>query len=64
MTSNPAIFEKAIAGSNDYLAAIGSLVHEGKTSDDIYQALAVEDVQQAADDFRRVFDALTGGTAS
>jgi transaldolase len=60
VTSNPAIFEKAIAGSNDYLAAIGSLVHEGKTSDEIYQALAVEDVQKAADDFRGVFDATDG----
>lgn len=60
VTSNPAIFEKAIAGSNDYLAAIGSLVHEGKTSDEIYQTLAVEDVQQAADDFRPVFDGTDG----
>jgi transaldolase / glucose-6-phosphate isomerase len=60
VTSNPAIFEKAIAGSNDYLAAIRSLVLEGKTSDEVYQALAVEDVQQAADDFRGVFDSTDG----
>ncbi len=60
VTSNPAIFEKAISGSNDYLAAVRSLALEGKTSKEIYEALAIEDVQQAADDFRPVFDATDG----
>ncbi len=44
VTSNPAIFEKAISGSNDYLAAIGSLAEEGKDSDQIYEVLAIEDI--------------------
>ncbi len=56
VTSNPAIFEKAISGSNDYLTAIGSLAQEGKSSDEIYETLAIEDVQQTADAFRPVFD--------
>jgi transaldolase / glucose-6-phosphate isomerase len=60
VTSNPAIFEKAISGSDDYLAAIGALALEGKTSEEIYEAVAIEDVQQAADDFRPVFDASDG----
>jgi transaldolase/glucose-6-phosphate isomerase len=60
VTSNPAIFEKAISGSKDYLAAVGSLALEGKKSEEIYVALAIEDVQQAADDFRPVFDETDG----
>ena len=60
VTSNPAIFEKAISGSKDYLAAVGSLALEGKKSEEIYEALAIEDVQQAADDFRAVFDEADG----
>jgi transaldolase / glucose-6-phosphate isomerase len=60
VTSNPAIFEKAISGSKDYLAAVGSLALEGKKSEEIYEALAIEDVQQAADDFRPVFDETDG----
>ncbi len=60
VTSNPAIFEKAISGSDDYLAEIRSLALEGKKSEEIYEALAIEDVQQAADDFRPVFDASDG----
>ncbi|MGB6066608.1 MAG: bifunctional transaldolase/phosoglucose isomerase [Desulfomonilaceae bacterium] len=60
VTSNPAIFEKAISGSNDYLAAIGSLAQEGKNSDKIYETLAIEDVQQTADAFRPVFDKSGG----
>ncbi len=60
VTSNPAIFEKAISGSDDYLTEIRSLALEGKKSEDIYEALAIEDVQQAADDFRPVFDATDG----
>lgn len=60
VTSNPAIFEKAIDGSTDYLAAVRSLALQGKTTEEIYQALAVEDVQQAADLFRPVFERLQG----
>ncbi len=60
MTSNPAIFEKAIVDSSDYLTEIRSLSLEGKTSAEIYQTLAVEDVQHAADDFLSVFYATNG----
>jgi transaldolase/glucose-6-phosphate isomerase len=60
VTSNPAIFEKAISGSNDYLAAVRSLALEGKKTEAIYEALAIEDVQHAADDFRTVYDATDG----
>ncbi|MGD8791101.1 MAG: bifunctional transaldolase/phosoglucose isomerase, partial [Anaerolineae bacterium] len=56
MTSNPSIFEKAIAGSHDYDEAIAVLALEDKGVDEIYQALTVEDVQRAADTFRPVYD--------
>src|ERR1051325_6526854 len=52
VTSNPALFEKAIAGSHDYDDAIRALALEGKSAAEIYQALTVEDVQRAADLFR------------
>jgi len=60
VTSNPAIFEKAIAGSNDYDSAIRSLSLEGKGIQEIYEILTVEDVRQAADAFRPVFERLDG----
>ena len=44
ITSNPAIFEKAIAGSNDYDADIKKLSQSDKSIDEIYEALAFEDI--------------------
>ena len=49
ITSNPAIFEKAIAGSNDYDEDIKNLAGQGKNVDEIYEALAYEDIGMAAD---------------
>ena len=60
VTSNPSIFEKAIAGSNDYDEALLALSEEGKSPAEIYEALAVEDVQAAADVLRPVYEE-TGG---
>ena len=60
VTSNPAIFEKAIAGSSDYDAEMKALITAGKSVSDIYEALALKDIQLAADVMRRVYDA-TGG---
>ena len=60
MTSNPAIFEKAIAKSQDYDEAIGKLVGQNKSVLDIYHDLTVEDVQMAADIFRPLYDKLDG----
>jgi transaldolase / glucose-6-phosphate isomerase len=57
MTSNPSIFEKAIAGSTDYSALLGELAARGDLdSTAIYEHLAVRDVQDAADAFRGVYD--------
>ena len=59
-TSNPAIFEKAIGGSSDYDDAIAALIGEGKSALEIYETLAVGDVQMAADVFREVYDKTEG----
>lgn len=60
ITSNPSIFEKAIAGTPDYDDTIRALALEGKNVDQIYAALTVEDIQHAADLFRPVHDRLDG----
>jgi transaldolase len=60
MTSNPSIFEKAIAESNIYDADIQAMVREGKGAKEIYEALSQRDVQSAADEFRPLYE-KTGG---
>ena len=60
VTSNPSIFDKAIADSHDYDDTISSLTHSGRTVDEIYQALTVEDIQKTADLLRPVYDHLDG----
>ena len=59
-TSNPAIFEKAILGSPDYDEQIEELARDGALARAIYQEIAIQDVQQAADVLRSVFDDLDG----
>ena len=60
VTSNPSIFYKAIAGSDDYTSAINSLALEGKTEIEIYEALAFEDIKETADVFRPIYDGSDG----
>ena len=60
MTSNPAIFEKAIAQSNAYDSEILSLSGRGLDAVGIYEQLSQQDVGKAADEFRGVFDATKG----
>src|SRR5690554_5039410 len=49
VTSNPAIFEKSIAGSDDYAEAIAELAARGMTPEQVYEELVVADIQAAAD---------------
>ena len=58
MTSNPAIFEQAIVGSDTYDADIRALA--GKGTQVIYESLSQRDVGDAADRFRPVYDATEG----
>jgi transaldolase len=60
MTSNPAIFEKAISGNRDYDEAIRALALQNQSLEKIYQALTVEDVQLAADVFLPLYEKLDG----
>jgi len=62
VTSNPSIFEKAIGSSDEYDASIGKALKRGdRTVADLFEAVAVEDIQKAADVLRPVYDRLKGG---
>ncbi len=60
VTSNPSIFEKAIAGSDDYDDGIARFANEGLEAAQIYERLAVEDIQSATDVFRPIYDRTEG----
>jgi transaldolase/glucose-6-phosphate isomerase len=60
VTSNPSIFEKAIAGSADYDEVLGELVPQGKSVEEIYEALVLDDIRRAADVLRLVYDESGG----
>jgi transaldolase len=58
MTSNPAIFEKAIAGSKDYDEDIRALAMQDKSPAEIYPVLTMEDIKLAADVFCPLYEKL------
>lgn len=61
MTSNPAIFQKAIANSDAYDDQLRSLfAQDGLSNKQVYEALAIKDIQDAADILRSVYDATEG----
>jgi transaldolase len=60
LTTNPSIYEKAIAGTGDYDADIAVLGARGLDAKAIYEALAVQDLRAAADLMRPVWDATDG----
>jgi len=60
MTSNPTIFEKAIAGSADYDEDIRQMAGEGRSPEEIFEALAIADVRAACDAFQSVYEASKG----
>jgi transaldolase len=60
MTSNPSIFEHAIAHSTDYDQEISNLVKSGQDVENIYETLTIQDVQAAADVFRPLYNKLNG----
>lgn len=60
LTSNPTIFEHAIKNSSDYDDSIRRKIEDGKSGEKLFFELAIEDLTQAADLFRPVYD-LTNG---
>jgi len=63
LTSNPSIFEKAIAGGDEYDDALRAALRETPDADavSLFEGLAIEDIRDAADLLRRVYDESGGG---
>jgi transaldolase len=61
LTSNPTIFEKAIAAGNAYDDSVAELVAQGVEDAEIFEAVAVADIQAACDLFRDLYDSSNGG---
>lgn len=60
LTSNPTIFEKAIAGSTDYDSALLEIAQARQSMDDVFEALALRDIQDAADLLRPIYEKSGG----
>jgi len=61
VTSNPAIFAKAMVGSDDYDEAIGQIARRGKVQPlDVFYELALDDIRMAADLFAPVYEESAG----
>ena len=61
VTSNPSIFERAIAEGGEYGGAIRELQHQRMEPMALYEALAIQDIRAAADLLRSVYDATARG---
>ena len=60
LTSNPTIFDQAIKNSSDYDAAIWKKLKEGRSGEDLFLELAIEDISAAADIFAPIHDQTLG----
>jgi transaldolase len=60
LTSNPTIFDHAIKNSNDYDAAIRKKLKDGKSGEELFFQLALEDITEAAELFRSIYDRTSG----
>ncbi len=61
ITSNPSIFNNAISNSNEYDQEIESLTKQGLSREDVYEQLAIRDIQNAADMFLPLYQETNGG---
>jgi transaldolase len=60
LTSNPAIFARAIKNGTAYDAAIRQQIGQGKSGEDLFFDLALEDITRAADLLRPIYDKANG----
>ncbi len=60
VTSNPTIFQKAFTGGKEYDEAIASLTRQGQSAAQIFDVLAIEDIQKACDAFKPVYEKTQG----
>lgn len=61
LTSNPTIFAKAIGGSDDYDQRFGELIAAGRSTEEAYWEMVVEDIRGACDEFQPLFEASDRG---
>lgn len=61
VTSNPSIFNNAIAHSHEYDESLVNLAKANKSTDEIYEHLVIEDIQAAADLFRTLYEQSNRG---
>ena len=61
VTSNPAIFNKAMTGGDAYDEAMTALARDGRSTTAIYEELAMTDIREACDVLRPVYDRTDGG---
>lgn len=61
ITSNPAIFEKAISSSDDYKDDIAKLTQKEMSNEAIFYGVAIEDIRRAADMLKQLYDDAEGG---
>ena len=60
LTSNPTIFDHAIKNSRAYDAAIAAQLHSGKSGEELFFELALDDLARAAGEFRPIYDKTNG----
>ena len=60
VTSNPTIFEKAIAAGTAYDDQVADLIRGGKSAGEIFEAVAVDDIRDACDLFRPLYEGANG----
>jgi transaldolase len=60
LTSNPTIFDHAIKNSNDYDAAIAKMLAAGRSPEELFIELALEDLTRAADLFAQIYERSCG----
>jgi len=60
ITANPTIFQKSISGGHAYDQQINQLLKAGKSTNEIYEAIAIQDIQTGADLLRPIYDRTQG----
>lgn len=60
VTANPTIFEKSISAGHAYDQQVTELVKEGKSSNEIYEAVVISDIRTVADLLRPIYDSTEG----
>src|SRR5579875_1131699 len=56
VTANPTIFDKSISSGNAYDQQMNELIREGKSTNEIYEALIIQDIRTVADMLRPIYD--------